>query len=212
MSATDIDHHSTDVRDCHQRAILGLMSRWEPDAQGRLQRAAIELFLERGFEQTTVAEIARRAGLTERTFFRYFTDKREVLFAGSEALHETLVRAVREAPPSMAPIDVAGEAVAALAALFEGRHEHARLRSRIIAAHAELQERELIKMASLRSALAEALRQRGVAEHPASLLADLGIAVFHNAFARWVSGTGGQTFAEVTRKSLRELKSVSAGT
>jgi AcrR family transcriptional regulator len=187
------------------------MSRWEPDAPGRLQRAAVELFLERGFDQTTVAEIAKRAGLTERTFFRYFADKREVLFWGSEALRETLVRAVDEAPPSLAPIDAAGAAIEAVAALFEGRHEHARLRSRIVAAHAELQERELIKMASLRSALAEALRRRGVAEHPASLTADLGIAVFHNAFARWVSGAGDQTLAQVARDSLRELKAVAAG-
>lgn len=187
------------------------MSRWEPNAQGRLQRAAVELFFERGFEQTTVAEIAKAAGLTERTFFRYFADKREVLFWGSEALQETLVRAIHDAPPSLAPIDAAGEAVEAVAALFDGRHQHALLRSRIIAANAELQERELIKLASLRSALAEALRQRGVADHPASLTADLGIAVFHNAFARWVSGTGDQTLAQIARDSLRELKAVAAG-
>jgi len=187
------------------------MSRWEPNAQGRLQRAAVELFLERGFEQTTVAEIAKRAGLTERTFFRYFSDKREVLFWGSEALQETLVRAIHEAPPSLAPIDAAAAAVEAVAALFDGRHEHARLRARIVAAHAELQERDLKKMASLRSALADALRRRGVAEHPASLTADLGIAVFQNAFVRWVGGTGDQTLAQVARDSLRELKAVAAG-
>jgi AcrR family transcriptional regulator len=191
---------------------MGSMSRWEPDAPGRLQRAAVELFLERGFEQTTVAEIAKRAGLTERTFFRYFTDKREVLFWGSEALHETLVRAVDDASPTLAPIDAAGAAVEAVAAHFVGRHEHARLRTRIIAAHADLQERELIKLASLRSALAQALRRRGVPDHSAGLIADLGIAVFHNAFTRWVSGAGDETLAQVVRDSLRELKAVAAGT
>jgi AcrR family transcriptional regulator len=188
------------------------MSRWEPDAHGRLQQAAVELFLERGFEETTVADIAKRAGLTERTFFRYFADKREVLFSGSEALRETLVRAIDEAPASLAPIDAAGAAVEAVAALFENRYEHARLRARIVAAHANLQERELIKMASLRSALSEALRRRGVADQTAALTADLGIAVFQNAFARWVSGTGAESLAQVARDSLRELKAVAAAT
>jgi AcrR family transcriptional regulator len=192
--------------------MMGKMSRWEPDAHGRLQQAAVELFLERGFEETTVADIAKRAGLTERTFFRYFADKREVLFSGSEALRETLVRAVHDAPPSLAPIDAAGTAVEAVAALFDGRHEHARLRSRIVAVNAELQERELIKMASLRAALAEALRRRGVADQTAALTADLGIAVFQNAFARWVSGSGDETLARVARASLRELKEVAAAT
>jgi hypothetical protein len=58
------------------------MTRWEPNARGRLEQAALALYGERGFENTTVAEIAARAGLTERTFFRHFADKREVLFAG----------------------------------------------------------------------------------------------------------------------------------
>jgi AcrR family transcriptional regulator len=133
--------------------MIETMSRWEPDAPGRLQRAAVESFFERGFDQTIVAEIAKRAGLTERTFFRYFADKREVLFWGSAALREILVRAIHEAPPSLTPIDAAGAAVEAVAAIFDGRHEDARLRARIVASHAELQERELIKMASLRSAL-----------------------------------------------------------
>src|SRR4030081_1022970 len=80
------------------------MSRWEPDARGRLERAAMELYGERGFEQTTVAEIAERAGLTERTFFRYFADKREVLFWGATSLQEFLVSKLDEAPPSLAPM------------------------------------------------------------------------------------------------------------
>src|SRR6202035_2298884 len=80
------------------------MGRWEPNARGRLEQAALELYLERGFEQTTVAEIAKRAGLTERTFFRHFADKREVLFSGAGALEELLVSAVAGAPESSAPM------------------------------------------------------------------------------------------------------------
>jgi AcrR family transcriptional regulator len=191
--------------------MMEFMSRWETDAPGRLQRAAVELFLERGFDQTTVAEIAARAGLTERTFFRYFSDKREVLFSGSKALEETLVQAIREAPPALAPIDVAGEAVVAVADLFEGRHEQVRLRSRIVDSHSELQERELIKMASLRSSLAGGLRARGVAEQTAAMAADLGIAVFSNAFQRWVAGSADRTFSAIAREALGELKAVAAG-
>jgi AcrR family transcriptional regulator len=187
------------------------MGRWVPDAQGRLQQAAVELFLERGYDETTVAEIAARAGLTERTFFRYFADKREVLFSGSGALEEMLVRAVREAPPELAPIDVAEAAVVAVCAFFADRHDRSRRYASLIAAHAELQERELIKMASLRSALAAALRERDVPDPTARLIADLGIAVFTNAFERWVDGPGDRTLTAVAREALGELKAVAAG-
>ena len=131
------------------------MGRWEPDARGRLEQAALELYGERGFEQTTVAEIAERAGLTERTFFRHFADKREVLFAGADALQELLVDTVADAPASAAPIDAAAAGLEAAGALLQERRELARQRQAIIAANAELQERELIKLASLAAALAD---------------------------------------------------------
>ena len=138
------------------------MGRWEPDARGRLEQAALALYGERGFDQTTVAEIARRAGLTERTFFRYFADKREVLFWGAGTLQEFLVDAVASAPDSAAPIDAVAAALEAAGGLLAERREGARQRQAVIAANAELQERELIKLASLASALAGALRQRSV--------------------------------------------------
>src|ERR1700688_723738 len=163
------------------------VGRWEPDAQGRLQQAALALYGERGFEQTTVAEIAKRAGLTERTFFRYFADKREVLFWGAGALQEFIVGTVASAPDSAAPIDAVAAALEAAGALFEERREGARQRQAVIAANAELQERELIKLASLASAVAAALRQRGVTDPAASLAAEAGIAVFRIAFDRWTS-------------------------
>src|SRR5260370_20201797 len=144
------------------------MSRWEPNARGRLELAALELYSERGFEQTTVAEIAKRAGLTERTFFRHFADKREVLFWGAGTLQEYLVSTVASAPDSAAPIDAVAAAVEAAGALLQERRESARQRQAVIAANAEVRERELVKLASLASALGGALRQRGVAE-PAAI-------------------------------------------
>src|SRR6516162_2681459 len=102
------------------------MGRWEPNARGRLERAALELYAERGFEQTTVAEIAERAGLTERTFFRYFTDKREVLFWGQGALQEIYVSTIADAPDSAAPIEAVAAALEAAAPVFHGRRELAR--------------------------------------------------------------------------------------
>src|SRR5271157_4832944 len=138
------------------------MGRWEPNARGRLMQAAFALYGERGFEQTTVAEIAERAGLTERTFFRHFADKREVLFAGADALRELLVDTVASAPASLAPIEAAAAGLEAAGAFIQEGRELSQQRQAIIAASAELQERELIKLASLASALAAALRRRGV--------------------------------------------------
>jgi AcrR family transcriptional regulator len=187
------------------------MGRWEPNARGRLVQAAFALYGERGFEQTTVAEIANRAGLTERTFFRHFADKREVLFAGADALKELLVSTVAKAPGSLAPIDAAAAGLEAAGALIQEGRELAKQRQAIIAASAELQERELIKLASLASALAVALRRRGVNDPAASLTAEAGIAVFKVAFERWVEETNQQDLPRLIRESLDELKAVTAG-
>jgi AcrR family transcriptional regulator len=187
------------------------MSRWEPDARGRLERAAMDLFIERGFEQTTVTEIARRAGLTQRTFFRHFADKREVLFAGSAALQEFMVSAVTSAPDSAPPIDVVAAALEAAASLLQQRREYSRQRMAIIAANPELQERELIKLIRLASAIADALRARGVPDPAASLAAQSGTTVFRIAVDRWHSEAAGRDLLDVTRDSLDELKAVTAG-
>jgi AcrR family transcriptional regulator len=187
------------------------MGRWEPNARGRLEQAALELFIERGFEQTTVTEIARRAGLTQRTFFRHFADKREVLFWGQGALQELFVSTVASAPDSAAPLDAVAAALEAGGAVLQERHESARQRQAIINANAELRERELIKLAALASAIAGALRQRGVSDPTASLTAEAGIAVFKIAFERWVNGTGQPDLPKVIRESLDELRAVTAG-
>jgi AcrR family transcriptional regulator len=171
----------------------------------------MELYGERGFDETTVAEIAARAGLTERTFFRYFADKREVLFWGSAALQKLLVDAVAGAPDSSAPIDAVAAALAAVVPMFQERRSFARRRHALIVAHAELKERELIKLASLASAVADALRRRGVAEPAASLTAEAGIAVFKISFERWLDDTKRKDLSLHVRESLGELKAVAAG-
>jgi len=188
------------------------MSRWEPDARGRLEQAALELFIERGFEQTTVAEIARRAGLTERSFFRHFADKREVLFRGAGSLEELLVSTLARTPDSATPIDAIAVALEAAGAVLQERREHSRQRQTVIAANAELRERELIKLASLASALANALRRRGVSDPVASLAAEAGIAVFKIAFERWINETNRRDLPQLIRELLDELKAVTAGT
>jgi AcrR family transcriptional regulator len=187
------------------------MTRWEPNARGRLAQAALELYSERGFDNTTVAEIAARAGLTERTFFRYFADKREVLFEGGGALQELLVSAVADAPESVAPIDAVARALEAAGALLQERREFARQRQTVIAANAELQERELIKLASLAAAIADALRRRGVSYPAASLSAEAGLAVFRIAFERWINEGVQRDLPQIIRESLEELKAVTAG-
>ena len=188
------------------------MTRWQPNGRGRLELAALALYGERGFENTTVAEIAARAGLTERTFFRHFADKREVLFSGADALQELLVSNVAAAADCVAPIDAVGAALEAAGALLQQRREYARQRQAIIAANPELQERELIKLASLASAIADTLRRRGVSDPAASLTAEAGIAVFRIAFERWVQETNQRDLPELIRDSLDELKAVTAGT
>jgi AcrR family transcriptional regulator len=187
------------------------MVRWAPDSRGRLEQAALALYGERGFENTTVAEIAARAGLTERTFFRYFADKREVLFWGAGALQVLLVSTVASAPDSAPPIDAVAAALEAAGALLQERRESVRRRQAVIAASAELRERELIKLASLASALADALRRRGATDTAATLTAEAGIAVFRVGFERWVNESNRRDLPQLIRESLDELKAVTAG-
>jgi AcrR family transcriptional regulator len=147
----------------------------------------MQLYVERGFEDTTVADIAAKAGVTARTFFRHFADKREVLFAGSAELQDALVAALKEAPPEATPMQAVAAALDAAAEFLGQSREHSRQRQAIINSHADLLERELIKMARLADALAEGLRRRGVPEPDASLAAEAGVVVFRVAFSRWVA-------------------------
>ncbi|HLY33596.1 MAG TPA: TetR family transcriptional regulator [Jatrophihabitantaceae bacterium] len=186
------------------------MGRWEPDASGRLREAAMELFLERGYEQTTVADIAERAGLTARTFFRYFADKREVLFGGSAILEARMVSALEAAPSSASPLDAVAAALDAAADMLGERHKLSKQRQAVIAANGELRERELIKMASLSQALANGLRARGVPDSGANLAAETGVAVFRIAFESWVNGPARAKLSDVMHASMEQLRSLTA--
>jgi AcrR family transcriptional regulator len=186
------------------------MGRWEPNARGRLAQAALTLYAGQGFEKTTVAEIAARAGLTERTFFRHFADKREVLFYGMEMLRDLLVRAVADAPASVTPMDAVSAALQTAGALMQENPDRVRLRNAVVSANAELRERELIKLAALASAITDALHERGVPEPIASLAAETGVGVFKVAFARWVSEPAQLDLPEIIGESMQELKGVLA--
>jgi AcrR family transcriptional regulator len=184
------------------------MGRWEPGAQERMVRAAMDLFSERGFEATTAGDIAAHAGVTERTFFRYFADKREVLFDGSATLEHTAYDAILAAPSGASPLDAALAGVSAAGDLLEEIREHAVRRSRIVAANPGLQERELLKLASMTESTARALRERGVDEPAATLAAHSAVTVFHVAFARWIDEDA-TPFARCVTDAARALKALS---
>ncbi len=186
------------------------MSRWKPDAAGRLIKAAITLFAEQGYEETTVAEIAERAGLTKRTFFRYFSDKREVLFSGSGELERLWLEAMAGAPAKATPLAVVTAGLDPVAELFIERHDFARIRARIIEANPELKERELIKLQTLTGAIKAALIERGVSATAAILAAQSGVTVFHVAFTNWVHQDDPTAFRRMMGESLQELRAVIA--
>ena len=181
------------------------MVRWEPDARGRLQHAALELYAERGFEATTAHDIAERAGVTERTFFRHFPDKREVLFDGSARLQQAMVAAVA-ASPATSPLGVIVDALQAPAEFFDDIRERATKRTAVIAANPSLQERELLKLHRMSEAIADALVARGTEPAQAALAADLGIAVFHRSFQLWISGKN--DFGSCVRATLHDFARV----
>ena len=184
------------------------MTRWKPDAKGRLIKAAITLFDERGYNETTVAEIAAAAGLTKRSFFRYFTDKREVLFDGSHQLIEIWIDGIAAAPPDASAIEAASAGLDEVAQLFADRHTVARMRAGIIAANPELQERELIKLQSLAEAIRAALVERGVPDNAATLAAQAGVTVFHVAFAHWIAQDNPAAFRALMDDALANLRAV----
>ena len=173
----------------------------------------MELFQERGYVRTTVEEIAARAGLTERTFFRYFADKREVLFSGSKELEKSIVDGIEGAPREASPLAAVVAAFEAAGAELQDRRDIRFVRARyaLVINHAEVQERELIKLASLALAVTKALHARGVPDPAASLAAEVGIAVFKIAFRRWVGATSEETLAQLIQQSLAEMKKVATG-
>jgi AcrR family transcriptional regulator len=187
------------------------MVRWEPGTRERLQDAALELFAARGYEQTTATEIAQAVGLTERTFFRHFVDKREVLFHGQQILTDAFLAGLDDAPPDASPIGLAVSALRSSASFFDDeRRPHSRLRQSVIDANPALQEREALKLVGLGQALSGALRTRGVADMTAEVAAQIAVMAFGVAFAHWIAEDEQRTFEAIAMDVVREVVSVTA--
>lgn len=184
----------------------GRVARWQSGSRERLAEAALRLFTTQGFERTTVAEIAAAAGLTERTFFRYYADKPEVLFAGQADFEAIFVDALRAAEGTE-PMDLVAAAVAGAAAFFpDERRTWSRDRSSVVAANVALHERELHKMAALGEALAAALVDRGIDPLAAALAAEAGVSVFRRAFAGWIAEGETRSFGEIQAEVFGRLR------
>jgi AcrR family transcriptional regulator len=182
------------------------VARWDPDGGERLARAALELFGERGFEATTVADITQRAGLTKSTFFRHFDDKREVLFSGQEPMVSRLRETAAAIPPDAPPLDVVAALLAVLVAFLPPeRREAIAARAAVIRAHPELRERELLKRAELEATIADAVRARAVDDATARLAASMGLLALETATARWTDGEDDRALGEQVAEALHDL-------
>lgn len=189
------------------------MSRWEPGARERLVLAAVDLFTEQGYDATTVAEIAERAGLTKSTFFRHFPDKREVLVAGQETLSRLMAEGIAEAPADASPLEaVAAGLERASSSMGPMNREFGSRLKAAVAASAELQERDALKSVSLAAAMTTALIGRGVPDPGAALASELGVLAFKRGYAEWSEGDGGATgeLAGYVLAALDELRTASA--
>jgi len=189
------------------------MGRWEPNARERLVLAALDLFTEQGYDATTVNQIADRAGgLSKMTFFRHFSDKREVLFAAGEETHGRLMAdAIAAAPDSATPLQAVAAGLDAIAAIFtDDRREFATRLRAVVAGSSELRERALSKRAALAQAMTGALRKRGVPDPAAGLAAELGARAFYRAFDQWADPASQQTLADLARQALDALRSAIA--
>ncbi|KUN09281.1 TetR family transcriptional regulator [Streptomyces yokosukanensis] len=184
------------------------MPRSGAEARRRLQQAALELYREQGFDRTTAAEIAARAGVNERTFFRHFPDKREVLFDGEADLRAALTQAVAEAPAPLQPLDTLLWAFRKAGRILEDNRPFSEPRLAVIAVTPALRERELAKHASLIEAVAEALRQRDVPDRLAGLAAQTGWAAFHHAAQAWIDDPARSLDAHLSR-AFDDLRALS---
>ena len=187
------------------------MARWQPNASERLVVAALELFEERGYEHTTVIEIAERAGLTKSTFFRHFQDKREVLFGG-DTMTGLLVEGIAAAPATATPSEAVAHALDAAGreAFTPARREFSARRRAVIATNPELQEREALKGLGLTASMTDALKRRGVPDLTSCVAAELGALALKIAYERWSDTTNGDDFGEVARRTLSDLQAASA--
>lgn len=187
------------------------MGRWEPDARERLERAALELFTEQGFADTTVPQITARAGLTTRTFFRHFSDKREVLFAGEHDVPAQVAQLMADAPAALTPMALIGQGLQTFAATqFQGRREQLQARRAVIDADEGLRERELSKLSALSDAMSTGFQHRGVDPLTATLAAQIAVTVISASIARWLDSDGQQPLAEMVLETLQALHDLTA--
>lgn len=183
------------------------MARWEPGARERLVVAAVDLFIEQGYDATTVAQVAERAGVTKSTFHRYFPDKRDLLVAGQEALSHLLTEGIAEAPEQAGPLDaVAAGLERASADMGPLNHELAPRLQAAIAANAELQERDALKIVGLAADMTEALVARGIPQLTAHLAAELGVLAFKQGYAQWLEGERDADLAPHVLTALDDLR------
>ncbi len=186
------------------------MARWEPGARERLVIAAVDLFVEQGYDATTVAQIAERAGVTKSTFFRHFPDKRELLVAGQETLSRLLVEGIAGAPAEAAPLEaVAAGLERASGAMGPLNKEIAPRIKAAVAANAELQERDALKSVGMAAAMTAALVARGVPDPVAALASELGVLAFKRGFAEW-SVSEKDDLAPYVLAALAELRAAGA--
>ena len=189
------------------------MARWEPGARERLVVAAVDLFAEQGYDATTVAQIAERAGVTKSTFFRYFPDKRELLVAGQQMLSRLLAEGIAEAPVSASPLEaVAAGLERASSAMGQMNRELGPRLKAAVAASAELQERDALKSVGLAAAMTTALAARGVPGPTAHLASELGVLAFKRGYAQWSRGDrhAEDELAQYTLAALDELRAATA--
>jgi AcrR family transcriptional regulator len=187
------------------------MARWEPNASQRLAEAALELFEERGYENTTVLDIAQRAGLTKSTFFRHFQDKRGVLF-GEDWLTGHLVAGIAAAPSEADPLEAVGCGLHALGreVFTPARRAFATRRRAVIDAHPDLQEREALKGLNLTASMTRALEQRGAPGLVARVAAELGALAMKIAYVRWSDMSNTDDFSAIARQALDEVRAATS--
>jgi AcrR family transcriptional regulator len=192
---------------------MGGMARWEPGARERMVVAAVDLFTEQGYDATTVAQIAERAGVTKSTFFRHFSDKREILTAGQETLSQLLTEGIAAAPSAASPLQaVASGLERASSAMGPMNRELGPRLKAAIAASAELQERDALKSVGLAVAMTNALTARGVPDSIAHLAAELGVLAFKRGYAEWLEADrdSAVALAPYTTAALEDLRTASA--
>ncbi|GAB7070996.1 TetR family transcriptional regulator [Mycobacterium hodleri] len=181
------------------------MPRWEHGSEGRLKQAAMELFDEQGFENTSAVQIAERARVTTRTFFRYFSDKQSILFVDADLLRTELLRGIHDAPDVTEPLGVVTRALVEFDWEGLGPKESQRRRDAMITSTPELLERELNKQQQMGDAFGDALRQRGVEPQAAELAARVGIQVFQTAYRRWLADDDATDLATIMAASMSTL-------